>query len=172
MTQPPLEVRLTFNDGSAATTFVSRLHGPESLEAVTRILRKRFDGYGSIAGVSLVDDQPVEAYEIALVREQATEQPTKSVIRAERDEGFVSLRPRERRIKRCRSVLELVHHFLPAVIREDALDEWIDELEAAAAEGAPIVKRTVSIVTMAVPRLVIRGVLSNGIRARRRANRD
>lgn len=62
-----------------------------------------------------------------------------------------------RRVARCRSILEIVHRALPASIRADALDEWIDELECAASARRPVVKRTVSIVIRAIPLMLLQG---------------
>jgi hypothetical protein len=59
------------------------------------------------------------------------------------------------RLAGCCSVLSLVHRLLPVTIRQDALDECIDELECAAAENRPLLRRTLSISFRAVPILAI-----------------
>ena len=61
----------------------------------------------------------------------------------------------QRQIVQCRSVLGLACCLLPSDMREDALDEWLDELHCAAAEKRPVVRRTISIAVGAVLRLSV-----------------
>jgi hypothetical protein len=60
------------------------------------------------------------------------------------------------KVARCCSALVLAHRLLPRSIRADALTEWVDEIEAAADVGAPIMGRTLSIILRAVPSLAFR----------------
>ncbi len=60
------------------------------------------------------------------------------------------------RVGRCRSLLAIVRHVLPSDVRDDALDEWLDEIECAAAAGRPVVRRTASIILRALPSLAWR----------------
>jgi hypothetical protein len=47
--------------------------------------------------------------------------------------------------------------FVPSSLREDTIDEWLDEIETAADAGKPVLWRTVSILIRALPRVVARG---------------
>lgn len=64
--------------------------------------------------------------------------------------------PPNSRLDRCRSLLGAAAGLLPASERDDALDEWIDEIETAAALGHPIRRRTCSIVLRSLPVLALR----------------
>lgn len=57
---------------------------------------------------------------------------------------------------RCRSLLARASCLLPPGEREEALDEWTDEIETAAGEGRPILRRTLSIVFRALPTIAVR----------------
>ncbi|HET7416990.1 MAG TPA: hypothetical protein VFJ61_05150 [Solirubrobacterales bacterium] len=57
---------------------------------------------------------------------------------------------------RCRSLLARACCLLPPAEREEALDEWADEIETAALQGRPIVRRTLSIVFRALPAMALR----------------
>lgn len=67
----------------------------------------------------------------------------------------------QRKVAKCRSLLGLAHRVLPPGVREDALDEWMDEIECAAVEGKPVLRRTLSI--------LCRSLLSLALRSRRPA---
>jgi hypothetical protein len=56
---------------------------------------------------------------------------------------------------RCRSLLALAARMLPAAIRAALLAEWLDEIETAAAERRPVVRRSVSIALRGAPRLAV-----------------
>ncbi len=64
----------------------------------------------------------------------------------------------------CRSVLSLAYLALPLSTRQDALDEWLDEIACAEVAGRPVVRRTLSIIVRTLPRLAARSRLP--IRAR------
>jgi hypothetical protein len=74
--------------------------------------------------------------------------------------------PIDRRVSRCRSILELANLALPSSLREDALDEWMDEIQTAAEQGLPIRRRAFSILLRSLPALALRARLP--VRARRR----
>jgi hypothetical protein len=71
---------------------------------------------------------------------------------------------RSRQVARCRSLLEIGNLLLPPGVRDDALDEWMDEIECAAAKNRPVLPRVVSILRT-LPLLAWRSRLA---RARRR----
>lgn len=50
-----------------------------------------------------------------------------------------------RKVTRCRSILGLVNRALPRGVRDDMLDEWMDDIETAAEEGMPVRRRMASI---------------------------
>lgn len=62
--------------------------------------------------------------------------------------------PRE--VARCRQHLALAARLLPAAVRQDALDEWIDEIECAAEAGKRIRGRALSIMLRTVPHAIWR----------------
>jgi len=70
-----------------------------------------------------------------------------------------------RRISRCRSLLQLANFVLPPAAREDALDEWMDEIQCAAEENLPLGGRVLSILCRSLPALALRARLP--VRARR-----
>lgn len=73
--------------------------------------------------------------------------------------------PPKRRLGFCFSFLSVAVNVLPRPDRQEALDEWADELRCAAEERLPILRRTASILVRALPPMALRGrVLS---RARR-----
>jgi hypothetical protein len=74
--------------------------------------------------------------------------------------------PARGKVERCHSILRLANFVLPPRSRDEALDEWIDEIECAAAEKKPVVRRTLSIVFRALPSLALRARLP--ARARRK----
>lgn len=67
--------------------------------------------------------------------------------------------PPDRRLAKCRSMLELATGFLPLAERDEALDEWTDEIETASAKGLPIFRRTCSIILRSLPVLALRSRL-------------
>ena len=73
--------------------------------------------------------------------------------------------PARGRVERCHSILRLANLVLPPRVRGEALDEWIDEIECAAAEKKPVLRRTLSIVFRSLPSLALRARLP--ARARR-----
>jgi hypothetical protein len=60
------------------------------------------------------------------------------------------------RVARCRLILRIAHRVLPPGMREDALDEWMDEIECTAEKGRPVLKRTFSILFRSLPVLAWR----------------
>jgi hypothetical protein len=68
-------------------------------------------------------------------------------------------------VVRCRSLLKLANFLLPHSAREDALDEWMDEIQGAAEEGRPFRRRALSILCRSLPPLALRARLP--VRARR-----
>lgn len=60
------------------------------------------------------------------------------------------------RVERCRSVLRVANLLLPRGVREDAFDEWVDEIECAAEAGLAVVSRTLSILFRSLPVMVWR----------------
>lgn len=58
---------------------------------------------------------------------------------------------RSRDVARSRSIISAAIRLLPANAREEALDEWMDEVECAAEAGAGTRARTWSIVSRALP---------------------
>jgi len=71
-------------------------------------------------------------------------------------------------VSRCRSLLDLAKVVLPPSARDDAIDEWTDEIECAAATGRPVLRRTVSILVRSLPRLAVRSRLPKRVRERGR----
>jgi hypothetical protein len=69
-------------------------------------------------------------------------------------------RPTAADMHRCQSLLEVGQRLLPARIREETLDEWVDELETAAEKGRAIWRRTFSILFRALPSIACRSRLS------------
>ena len=69
------------------------------------------------------------------------------------------------RVRQCRSLLSLAKAVLPKDVREDAIDEWMDEIECAAAEDRPVLRRAISILVRSLPVLAWRSRLPR--RARR-----
>jgi hypothetical protein len=61
-----------------------------------------------------------------------------------------------RKVAKCRSMLQLANRVLPPDVREDALDEWTDEIECAAAEKKPVFRRALSILCRSLPREAVR----------------
>jgi hypothetical protein len=61
-------------------------------------------------------------------------------------------RDRSERVARHRSLLSIARLLLPRGARDAAFDEWVDELECAAAVGLPLARRTASILLRALPR--------------------
>jgi hypothetical protein len=57
---------------------------------------------------------------------------------------------------RCRSLLASASCLLPPDEREEALDEWADEIETAAQKGGPVVRRTLSILFRSLPSMALR----------------
>ncbi|HEU5254022.1 MAG TPA: hypothetical protein VFU16_11930 [Solirubrobacterales bacterium] len=67
-------------------------------------------------------------------------------------------------VRGCRSVLSIAAATLPPNIREETLDEWIDELECAADENRPVLRRAVSILVRSLPILAWRSRLPSRAR--------
>jgi hypothetical protein len=65
--------------------------------------------------------------------------------------GLDRTRPARPDAQRCHAALRMAAGFLPREMREERLDEWLDELEAAQAAGRPVRRRTASIVVRAAP---------------------
>jgi hypothetical protein len=61
-----------------------------------------------------------------------------------------------RSVGRCRSILGIAKVVLPRDVCDDAVDEWMDEIECAAAENRPVLRRTISIVVRSLPLLAWR----------------
>jgi hypothetical protein len=70
-----------------------------------------------------------------------------------------------RHVSRCRRLLQCANFVLPPSVREDALDEWMDEIQSAAEENLPFRRRALSILFRSLPALALRARLS--VRARR-----
>lgn len=98
------------------------------------------------AGLSL--DDAFESWGVSLFDAATTDQP-----------DVAPASPPSPRLARCRSLLGLASGLLPASEREDAFDEWADEVETAAAEGRPILRRTCSIVARSLPVMILRSRL-------------
>lgn len=60
-------------------------------------------------------------------------------------------KPHHRRVTKCRSILEVANRLLPRDTRDETLDEWMDEIEAAAERDLPVFGRVVSILFRALP---------------------
>lgn len=61
-----------------------------------------------------------------------------------------------RTVRRCGSLLDTAGRLLPPAVRDETLDEWIDEIETAAEDGQPVVRRTLSLLR-SLPILAWRG---------------
>lgn len=72
------------------------------------------------------------------------------------------------KVDRCRTLFYLAKVALPPSARDDAIDEWMDEIECAAAAGRPVLRRTVSILVRSLPRLALRSRLPKRVRERGR----
>jgi len=68
-------------------------------------------------------------------------------------------------VGRCRSLMSMATFALPSEIREESVDEWMDEIECAAAEERPVLRRAISILLRSLPILAWRSRLPT--RARR-----
>jgi hypothetical protein len=66
-------------------------------------------------------------------------------------------RPAKRRLSFCFSFLSVAVNALPQPDRQEALDEWVDELRCAAEESLPILRRTASILVRALPSMALHG---------------
>lgn len=97
-------------------------------------------------GLSL--DGAFESWGVSLFDAATTDQP-----------DVAPASPPSPRLTRCRSLLGLATGLLPASEREDAFDEWADEIETAMADGRPILRRTCSIVLRTLPVLMVRARL-------------
>jgi hypothetical protein len=73
-------------------------------------------------------------------------------------------RDRRAAVHRACSLLALAKRALPPEVREEALQEWVDEIESAAEEGQPVRRRAVSIVLRALPVLAVRSRLPARVR--------
>jgi hypothetical protein len=62
----------------------------------------------------------------------------------------------QRKVAKCRSMLELANRVLPPGVREEALDEWMDDVECAAEAKKPVIRRTLSILFRSLPSLALR----------------
>jgi hypothetical protein len=65
-------------------------------------------------------------------------------------------RVRSRDVARSRSVISAAVRLLPASAREEAIDEWMDEVECAAEADVGTIGRTCSIVLRALPTAIWR----------------
>lgn len=72
----------------------------------------------------------------------------------------------KRRLTFCRSLLSFAASALPPADRQEALDEWMDELECAAEENLPTLRRTASILFRAGPLMAVRSRGSARVRRR------
>lgn len=70
-----------------------------------------------------------------------------------------------RSVSRCRGLFELANMVLPRAIREDALDEWMDEIHCAVEAGLPVRQRVLSILFRSLPKQALRARFP--VRARR-----
>lgn len=70
----------------------------------------------------------------------------------------------DRRVHRCRSVLNLAKAALPRDIRDDYIDEWMDEIECAAARNRPVLPRVMSILVRSLPILTWRSRIPTRVR--------
>jgi hypothetical protein len=73
-----------------------------------------------------------------------------------------------RHVARCHALLRLANFALPPAVREEALDEWMDEIQCAAEKGLPFRRRALSILCRSLPALALRARLP--IRSRRGEN--
>lgn len=64
--------------------------------------------------------------------------------------------PPQASAERCKMLLGMAYRILPPGAREEALDEWHDEIECAAAQSKPVWRRTLSIIFRALPVLALR----------------
>jgi hypothetical protein len=58
--------------------------------------------------------------------------------------GVMSSTRPSRAVRRCNSLLDAAGRLLPPSVRDEAVDEWRDEIETAAEGGRPVVRRTLS----------------------------
>ena len=123
-------------------------------EVIERYLEAHDQDQSEILDVSIfVSDGP-----LGRVMSQATAMPTKT----EADDVLDST---VRRVSGCRSILRLANFVLPRSVREDALDEWMDELLSAAEEDLSFRRRAISILCRSLPALALRA--RRPVRARR-----
>ncbi len=61
-----------------------------------------------------------------------------------------------KKVAKCRSVLKIANRLLPKDVRDEAIDEWMDEIECAAAADLPVFRRTLSILLRSLPALAWR----------------
>lgn len=59
-------------------------------------------------------------------------------------------------VERCRSALVIAGRLLPGAVRNEAVDEWLDEIECAASAQRGVTRRTASILIRTLPALVWR----------------
>ena len=104
--------------------------------------------HGAIADLDRDLSAITSSWSLRFVEDEAVDSPTDS-----------SQQPSNPSLAKCRSMLELAAGLLPQGERDDAFEEWVDEIETAASEGLPIFRRTCSIVCRSLPALVLRARL-------------
>jgi hypothetical protein len=62
------------------------------------------------------------------------------------------------------SLLAFAHRALPAEVREETLEEWVDEIQTAADLGLPVRRRALSILLRSLPVLALRARLPARVR--------
>jgi hypothetical protein len=133
-----------------------RLRSPaflQGLEHRIRVERDDWDGQLKDVRVLYIDDNLAHSW---LKREGRIVEGAEAS--DERDDTL-------RQISRCRGLLRLANLALPRSVREDALDEWMDEIHCAAEEGLPLRHRALSILFRSLPALALRARFP--VRARR-----
>jgi hypothetical protein len=135
---------LRFETHVTQSEFSVLLGYPKSLEAVeivTEVLREMID--------LPVSPSDIDRWHIVESVEPAPATPK---------------RDRRRGVAPARSLLALANRVLPPEDREEALAEWVDEIETAADEGLSVRRRAISILLRSLPVMALRSRLPARVR--------
>ena len=118
--------------------------------------KTEFELFEKVLVAAGIDDRDLTSFGVELIEDGLDTPSAQSM-------GSPSMQP-DRSVRHCRSLLGIARIALPEDVYEDAVAEWMDEIESAATNDRPVIRRAVSILIRSLPVLAWRSRLPSRVR--------
>lgn len=137
------------------------MSSPHSTALERQLIERALDHEARTFGLR-ISPETIEGWRLQQIthgteRDRELQTAWEAGVEAARAKQAVVAKPaRARQVAKCRSLLEIGNRLLPQDVRDEALDEWMDEIECAAAKDLPVFRRVLSILLRSLPALAWR----------------